>query len=84
MLESGEADLAWLNANYAEKFRGKDGYQNIDFTTADYRAVSLIIGPISGSRTKTRLGCLIMPLIKRQWLKVSSTIREAQPTARFS
>lgn len=41
MLESGEADLAWLNANYAEKFRGKDGYQNIDFTTADYRAVSV-------------------------------------------
>lgn len=41
MLESGEADLAWLNANYAEKFRGKDGYTNIDFTTADYRAVSM-------------------------------------------
>lgn len=41
MLESGEADLAWLNANYAEKFRGKDGYKNIDFTTADYRAISV-------------------------------------------
>jgi peptide/nickel transport system substrate-binding protein len=41
MLESGEADLAWLNANYAEKFRGKDGYKNIDFTSADYRAVSI-------------------------------------------
>lgn len=41
MLESGEADLAWLNANYAEKFRGKDGYTNWDFTTADYRGVSM-------------------------------------------
>lgn len=41
MLESGEADLAWLNANYAEKFRGKDGYTNWDFTTADYRGASM-------------------------------------------
>ncbi|BBB89441.1 MAG TPA: ABC transporter substrate-binding protein [Methylomusa anaerophila] len=40
MLESGEADLAWLNANYAKKFRGKAGYKNFDFKTADYRAVS--------------------------------------------
>lgn len=40
MLESGEADLAWLNANYAQKFRGKAGYKNYDFKTADYRAVS--------------------------------------------
>ena len=41
MLESGEADLAWLNANYAEKFRGKDGYTNWDFKTADYRGASM-------------------------------------------
>ena len=36
MLQSGEADLAWLNAKYADTFRGKDGYKNIDFATADY------------------------------------------------
>lgn len=41
MLESGEADLAWLNANYAEEFRNKDGYTNWDFTTADYRGASM-------------------------------------------
>ena len=41
MLQSGEADLAWLNANYAKSFRGKDGYKNIDFKTADYRAMSM-------------------------------------------
>ena len=41
MLESGEADLAWLNASYAETFRGKDGFTNWDFETADYRAVSM-------------------------------------------
>ena len=41
MLQAGEADLAWLNANYAENFRGKQGFKNIDFTTADYRSVSM-------------------------------------------
>lgn len=41
MLQSGEADLAWLNANYAATFRGQDGYKSWDFTTADYRAASM-------------------------------------------
>lgn len=41
MLQSGEADLAWLNANYAEEFRGNDAYTNYDFKTADYRAISM-------------------------------------------
>lgn len=41
MLQSGEADLAWLNAKYAEEFRSKDGFTNTDFKTADYRAVSV-------------------------------------------
>ncbi|HBF37050.1 MAG TPA: ABC transporter substrate-binding protein [Firmicutes bacterium] len=40
MLQSGEADLAWLNANYAKRFRGKTGFKNYDFKTADYRAIS--------------------------------------------
>lgn len=40
MLSSGEADLAWLNANYAESFRGREGYQNIDFKSADLRAIA--------------------------------------------
>lgn len=40
MLQSGEADLAWLNAKYAEQFRGRAGYRNFDFASADYRSVS--------------------------------------------
>jgi peptide/nickel transport system substrate-binding protein len=40
MLQSGEANLAWLNANYAKRFRGKSGFKNYDFQTADYRAIS--------------------------------------------
>lgn len=41
MLQSGEADLAWLNANYAAQFRGNDAYKNWDFTTADYRGCAM-------------------------------------------
>ena len=41
MLEAGEADLAWLNAKYAAKFRGKDKFTNWDFKTADYRGASM-------------------------------------------
>ncbi|MDY0394675.1 ABC transporter substrate-binding protein [Virgibacillus halophilus] len=41
MLQSGEADLAWLNANYAEDFRDNDQYKNIDFKTADYRGMAM-------------------------------------------
>lgn len=40
MLQSGEADLAWLNAKYAEGFRGREGFRNIDFVTADYRSIA--------------------------------------------
>ncbi len=40
MLQSGEADLAWLNANYAERFRGDSNFKNIDFATADFRSVA--------------------------------------------
>lgn len=41
MLQSGEADLAWLNSKYADSFRGNSNYKNIDFTTADYRGMSM-------------------------------------------
>ncbi|MFA7171437.1 MAG: ABC transporter substrate-binding protein [Candidatus Paceibacterota bacterium] len=41
MLLTGEADLAWLNANYAATFRNNSEYKNIDFTSADYRGVSM-------------------------------------------
>lgn len=41
MLQSGEADLAWLNANYASTFEGNDAYKCWGFTTADYRGASM-------------------------------------------
>ncbi len=41
MLTTGEADLAWVNANYANTFRGNAGYQNFDFRSADYRGISM-------------------------------------------
>lgn len=41
MLTTGEADLAWVNANYANTFRGNAKYQNIDFKSADYRGISM-------------------------------------------
>lgn len=41
MLQSGEADLAWLNAKYAAQFRGNDSYSSWDFKTADYRGCAM-------------------------------------------
>ncbi|MBV7276210.1 ABC transporter substrate-binding protein [Clostridium sp. PL3] len=41
MLKSGEADLAWLNAKYAESFRGNNAFKNIDFKTADFRGLAM-------------------------------------------
>lgn len=41
MLRSGEADLAWLNAKYANTFRHDNNYKNIDFVTADFRSIAL-------------------------------------------
>ena len=41
MLQSGEADLAWLNANYAKSFKDKKGYKSWNFVTADYRGASM-------------------------------------------
>ena len=41
MVQSGEADLAWLNSKYASTFDGKDGFTEWVFTTADYRGASM-------------------------------------------
>jgi peptide/nickel transport system substrate-binding protein len=41
MLQSGEADLAWLNANYAQRFRNDPNFKNIDFVTADFRSAAM-------------------------------------------
>lgn len=41
MIQSGEADLAWLNSKYASTFEGKSGFKSWVFTTADYRGASM-------------------------------------------
>ena len=41
MIQSGEADLAWLNSKYASTFDGKSGFTEWVFTTADYRGASM-------------------------------------------
>jgi len=41
MIQSGEADLAWLNSNYAEQFKSDDNFNSWVFTTADYRGASM-------------------------------------------
>ncbi|MBU3826521.1 MAG: hypothetical protein IAA31_03415 [Candidatus Anaerobiospirillum merdipullorum] len=40
MLQSGEADLAWLNAHLADQFRQNAGFNNFDFVSADMRAIA--------------------------------------------
>ena len=58
MLESGEADLAWLNANYATTFKDKEGYKSWDFTTADYRAASMDMSSDFWTRNADSIGVL--------------------------
>ena len=58
MLKSGEADLAWLNANYAKDFRTKEGFKVYDFTTADYRAVSMDFRTKFWTQNKDSIGVL--------------------------
>jgi len=69
MLESGEADLAWLNANYAKKFRNKEGFKNYDFTTADYRAVSLDFRTKFWTQNKDSIGVLNYAIDKEAVVK---------------
>lgn len=39
-VKSGGVDVAWLNAQNAETFRGDGNFNVYDFTTADYRALA--------------------------------------------
>lgn len=65
MLQSGEADLAWLNANYAQQFRDNAAFQNIDFATADYRAISMDFRTEFWQRNSDSVGVLNYALDKQ-------------------
>ncbi len=41
MLQTGEVDLAWLDATFAKTFEGKDGFTITKYKTADFRGVSM-------------------------------------------
>ena len=58
MLQSGEADLAWLNANYAAQFDGVDGFKSWVFTTADYRGASMAMNSDFWTRNADSIGVL--------------------------
>ena len=58
MLQSGEADLAWLNANYAAQFDGVEGYKSWVFTTADYRGASMVMNSDFWSENADSIGVL--------------------------
>ena len=64
MLQSGEADLAWLNANYAATFAGKEGYKSWNFTTADYRGASMDMSSKFWSQNSDSIGVLNYALDK--------------------
>ncbi|PKM78370.1 MAG: ABC transporter substrate-binding protein [Firmicutes bacterium HGW-Firmicutes-15] len=69
MLQSGEADLAWLNAKYAENFRNKNGFKNYDFKTADYRAVSMDFRTKFWTQNKDSVGVLNYAINKEAIVK---------------
>ncbi|MDR3601745.1 MAG: ABC transporter substrate-binding protein [Desulfosporosinus sp.] len=69
MLQSGEADLAWLNAKYAKNFRDKKGFKNYDFTTADYRAVSMDFRSKFWTQNKDSIGVLNYAIDKETVVK---------------
>jgi peptide/nickel transport system substrate-binding protein len=69
MLQSGEADLAWLNAKYAERFRGMSGFKNIDFKTADYRGASCDFHTEFWQKNKDSIGVLNYAIDKESIIK---------------
>lgn len=41
MMQAGEADIAWLNANYVATFEGKEGYQITEHDCCDFRGIMI-------------------------------------------
>ena len=66
MLQAGEADLAWLNSKYAARFKGMDGFKNIDFKTADYRGASFDFNTEFWQKNKDSTGVLNWAINKKE------------------
>lgn len=81
MLQSGEADLAWLNAKYADSFRGNDNFKNIDFTTADYRGISMDFNTDFWKKNADSIGVLNYAIDKNAIVK---SVLDGQGVAAYS
>ncbi|MBR5337978.1 MAG: ABC transporter substrate-binding protein [Lachnospiraceae bacterium] len=69
MIQSGEADLAWLNANYAAKFKDNANFNTWDFATADYRGASMAMESDFWKNNKDSIGVLNYALDKDAIIK---------------
>lgn len=65
MLQSGEADLAWLNSKYAAKFRDNKSYKTWDFKTADYRGAAMDMNSDFWKKNADSIGVLNLALDKK-------------------
>lgn len=82
MLQSGEADLAWLNSNYASQFKDKDGYNYWEFTTADYRGAAMDMSTNFWKENGDSIGVLNYALDKDSIIAGVLAGQESRHTAR--
>lgn len=64
MLHSHEADLAWLNANYAKQFEGQKAFRSWKFSTADYRGAAMDMASAFWQKNADSIGVLNYALDK--------------------
>lgn len=69
MLQSGEADFAWLNSKYAKQFEGNDAFKQWEFTTADYRGAAMDMKTDFWKQNADSIGVLNYALDKEQIVK---------------
>lgn len=81
MLRSGEADLAWLNAKYANTFHNDKNYKNIDFVTADFRSVSFDFKTPFWQKNSDSIGVLNYAINKNAIIK---SVLDSQGVSAYS
>ena len=69
MIKSHEADLAWLNANYAKQFKDQKEFKCWDFTTADYRGAAMDMASDFWKKNADSIGVLNYAVDKQAIVK---------------
>lgn len=69
MLQSGDADFAWLDSKYAAQFNGKSDFKKWEFTTADYRGAAMDMKTDFWKQSADSIGVLNMAIDKEQIVK---------------